>query len=66
MIELIGYRVYKHKLNDLGKIADEAYVEGKKKSKVYPRKVFLSLIGRYRKMKSKTGLAIDFHFKELK
>lgn len=65
MIELIGYRVYSHNLNEVGAIEEEKYIEGKKKQKIYKKSHFTLLQKRFRRIKKLQGLVVDFHFKEL-
>ena len=67
MIEVIGYRLYKVKLDpDKGTKITEKYVKGVTKNKTYTETLFKELSKRLRRMALLKGVRVDFHFRKLK
>ena len=67
MIEVIGYRLYKVKLDpDKGTKITEKYVKGVTKNKTYTETLFKELSKRLRRIALLQGVRVDFHFRNLR
>ena len=67
MVELLGYRLYKVKLDPENNTKiTEKYVKGVVKNKIYSEVLFKELAKRLRGIALLKGIRVDFHFRTLR